>query len=64
MTVRYSTDGRYRETLWVEYNREGMALYILELILNNSEEVISYIVYGDQGQVLEEFDLKAFPKRI
>ena len=64
VTVRYSTDGRYQETLWVEYNREGMALYILELILNNSKEVISYIVYGDQGQVLEEFDLKAFPKRI
>ena len=64
VTVRYSTDGHYRETLWIEYSLTGMALYMLELILNNSEEVISYTVYGDQGQVLKEFDPKTFPKRI
>lgn len=64
VTVQYSTDGRCGETLWIEYRLTGMALYMLELILNNSEEVISYTVYGDQGQVLKEFDPKTFPKRI
>lgn len=63
ITVRYSTDGRFQETLWIEYSSKGNALYMLELILNHSEEVVSYSVYDDQGVVVKNPNQESFPKR-
>ena len=66
VTPKYSINGRgYDASVYIDYSlKDGFALYMIELILNTSDNVDYYSVYDENGNRVTGFDKNNFRKRI
>lgn len=65
VSTKYSQDGRHRETLYIDYDpSDSLSLFLLEKILNGSDYVEIYSVYGPLGDLMKNFNRVLLPKRI
>ena len=66
VTPKYSSDGRgYDASVYMDYSpKDGFALYMMERILNSSDNVVSYSVFDEKGERITDFDKSSFQKRI
>ena len=68
VTCTHSQDGRTRDSLYIDYNREkgAYALFLLEGILNQSDAVYQYSVFDEFGNRESFVDSECFsrPKRV
>lgn len=62
---KYSSDGRgYDASVYMDYSpKDGFALYMMERILNSSDNVVSYSVFDEKGERITYFEKSSYPKR-
>lgn len=54
VNTKYSPDGHYLESFWIDYSPEDRyALFLLEFTLKNNPMVDFYMVYDENGNRVE-----------